>query len=410
MIDSFSSAPLRRIAITGVGLVTPLGCTREESWAGILAGRRTVQWLDDQVPASSGHIPSARLFGARVPWEPVGPDRLTAFAVRAAREAILQAGLTSRLLREAACVIGTSKIDLHRCDDWQQSISVGSNPGSGVDVLFPSRAAMAVAQSLGCEAGAICPVAACATGLVSMIQAANLIRDGHCPIVIAGSADASLHAGLLASYRRLGVLARPGEDPACACRPFDRSRTGFAVGEGAGILILEDWEHARRRNAIILAEWVDGMLGSDPTSLTRIHPEGETLAEVTQRLLRRCRLSASDISAVSLHATATRLNDQAEAAALQQVFGNLSVPIPAFGIKGAIGHLMGAAGAVETAFCVMSLQQQTIPPTVNHAAPDAGLNALRLANHKTDVSGRRNILKISLGFGGTVAAGLLRKV
>lgn len=400
-----------RIAVTGVGLVTPLGLTREATWQGLLAGERSVRWLDAPGVAESmaGKRDWPRCFGATVPCEiPHGASRQCAFALRAAREAAEQACLTPDQLRTAGCVIGTSKIEMQQFDQWARRQNDPPAAPQNVDVLFPSSAAFHVARELGCSAAALCPVAACATGLVSIIRGANLIREGHCPVVLAGSTDASLHPGLLASYRRLKVLADPGEDPGRACRPFDRTRSGFAVGEGAGILVLEDWDHAFRRGALPMAEWVDGRIGSDPTGLTSVDGTGATLAKLIQRLLSDCCKTPREISVIQLHGTGTRLNDRAEAAALQHVCGAELPFIPAFGLKGAIGHLMGAAGAVETAACVLALAHQGVPPTVNFQLADAecGLRLSSQALTSVDVS---DALKISLGFGGQMAVGLLRR-
>jgi len=279
-------SPLRRIAITGIGLVTPLGLTREETWEGLLAGRRAVQWIDETVPAPVLQVAgSHRLFGARVPLETSQTNRMICFARRAAREAIEHAGVSKAELRQAACVIGTSKIDLRHFDRWAKQLTSappddergertglvpvgeGDHFASGTgpyEALFPCSIASAVAADYHCEAAVLCPVAACATGLVSIIQAAHLIRDGQCSIALAGSADASLHPGLLASYRRLGVLAQPGSDPSRCCRPFDESRTGFAVGEVAAILVLEDLHHARQRG---LPFWQNGWMGRSPADV-----------------------------------------------------------------------------------------------------------------------------------------------
>lgn len=407
MNDSTPSPPTRRVALTGVGLVTPLGTTRESTWNGILDARRCVDWISAEslgFPASAFRSPP---FGAAVQWDGPCSDRLVTFARAAAREAADHARLHRDDLRHAACVIGTSKINLAEYDQW---VLNPSECRESCAVLFPSHAASQVAADLGCEVGAVAPVAACATGLVALIQAASLIQSGKCPIAIAGGADASLHPGLLSSYRRLGVLAQPLDDPGRACRPFDADRTGFAVGEGAGALVLEDWDRAKERDAPILAEWIDGIIGSDPDGMTRIESHGAGLAALIRKLLERNSLSCHDIDVVSLHATATELNDLAEGAAMDAIFRDRAHPVPAFGIKGAIGHLMGAAGAVETAIGVLSLRHQKLPTTVNHEKwgdiPSKGFLITR--QHQQLQSPLRILLKVSMGFGGTIAAALLR--
>jgi len=407
--SSFVPLP-RRVAVTGLGLVTPLGVGRDETWRGLLAGRRAVRWLDEPLaPVAGLSVPSSpRLFGARVPLEIPSADRLVSFAKLAAREAAAHAGLSGELLREAACVIGTSKIDLQQLDVWLGGGEDREFRSPVTEILFPSHAASAVAAELHCQGAVLCPVAACATGLLSIIRAAHLIQSGDCAIALAGGADSSLHAGVLASYRRLGVLAHPGDSPGECCRPFDRHRTGFAVGEGAGILVLEDWEHAVRRGARILAEWGDGLIASESMDLVRTDGQGRVLHHTIRRLLERQGISAADLSGVSVHGTGTLLNDRAEGAALECLAGRGGRPLDVFGIKGAIGHLMGAAGAVETAVCILALIHQQLPPTVNHQCKGADLAALPLRFHRTEPQECRFLLKLSLGFGGVLAVALLK--
>ena len=399
-----------RIAATGLGLVTPLGLDAATTWSALIQGKVAGRWLEETAVETT---PGWRMFGAPVidTWIDHNPhqSRSTRFVIHAATEAIQQAGLNENDLRNTGCVIGTSKPDLRAIDEWFRSLDDSNSveKREGLPIL-PSEPAIEVANQFGVHGPVSCPVAACATGLVSLIQAANLIRSGVCSRVICGSTDSSLHPGLLASYRRLGVLADPGENPANACRPFDENRCGFLVGEGAAIFVLEEWETAQDRGAVPLAEWIDGQIGNDPTGITSIDPNGESLAELIRRLLDRNHVSSDQIHSLCYHATATQLNDQAEANAMQQVFGEKNIP-PGFGIKGAIGHLMGAAGAVETAVGILALQNQILSPTTNYTKSDptcvVPVSGTPMKLHNADY-----LLKTSLGFGGHLAAGLLKRV
>jgi 3-oxoacyl-[acyl-carrier-protein] synthase II len=403
----------RRVVVTGLGLVTPFGRNRDDSWQGLLSGQSAIGWLDFDAsgqPQRTEHPPRLQTFGALVPEITTGPGRQIAFARTAAAEAIEQARLTRPLLRETACVFGTSKIDMQQFDRWSQALGE-TEPCAPIDpwtILSAGSIARHLAAEFECQAGILSPVAACATGLASLIRAAELIRCGDCSVVLAGSSDAALHPGLLASYRRLGVLARPGTQPEQCCRPFDRQRQGFAVGEGAAALVLEDREHAQRRGAPLLAEWIDGGLASDPSGLTLIDPAGTALAECVRRLLRRNDLSPESIAAVSLHGTATRLNDQAENAALRTALALTQRRLPGFGLKGGIGHLMGAAGAVEIAAAILALQQGVLPPTVSHQQAEEDC-ALEFSSTPRPGPWDR-MLKVSLGFGGHVAAAVLERI
>jgi len=349
-------------------------------------------------------------------------NRLVNFAVAAAREATTQAHLTPELLRAAACVIGTSKTDLVTIDaKWNQADENENEAEEDalVNQFWASTAASEVSRSLGCEGASLCPVAACATGLVSIIRGAELIREGVCDVVLAGSSDASLHPGLLASYRRLGVMGnaiddRTENDAATACRPFDSTRSGFIVGEGASVLVLESMEHATTRGAVPLAEWVSGGYASDPTGLTSVDSSGELLARLIGEQLKRAALTPRDLAAVNYHGTATQMNDTTEVRAVQNVFRQHAQShhcerLKNFAIKGSIGHLMGAAGAVETAVSVLALHHGVLPPTVNHSIPDANCGALQFSQRAQELPSG-DLLKLSLGFGGHLAAGILRQV
>lgn len=401
-----------RIAVTGVGLITPLGVSCAQTWQRLMAAERAPRWIrlgTDGGARREGIF--SMLYGAAPPGWPEGPRSLIAYARQAAREAAARAALPPAALPAAACVIGTSKIDLSDIDQLDDATTqwAGNDAITARD-LFASSAAAAVASDLGCEAAAFAPVAACATGLLSVVRAAQLIREGVCPVALAGGADASLHPGLLASYARLGVLAPPGDDPARACRPFARDRCGFAVGEGAGMLLLEDWEHALRRGARPLAEWIDGLCLSDPTGLTTIDESGEALDAALTRLRERpgCGWNRQSPPVISVHGTATRMNDLAEGNALRRHFGSAAARLPGFGVKGALGHLMGAAGAAEAAISVLALHEQTLPPTVNHDEPDPEC-AIDFHAGRARPMEMRSLLKISLGFGGHLAVGLFRR-
>lgn len=407
-----------RVAVTGVGLVTPLGWGREPTWRGLRDARSAVDWLT--FPESAAGVASTplnpaapvapRWFGAAATHESWGlrPSAHN-MALAAARDAICQAQLDEepRRLEQAAVVLGASKADMSWVDlAWRTPVAC-----SPVDLwraLQPGAPAQLLAGLIGAQGQVLCPVAACASGLVAVIRGANLIQEGACSIALAGSADAALHPGLLASYRRLGVLADPGENPAGSCRPFDAERKGFAVGEGAGVLVLEDWNHAQRRGAQPLAEWIDGGLASDPTGLTTIDETGAPLAELVQRVLDRAQIRAKDVDAVQVHGTATRMNDEAEAAALRAVFRGVPRTPLGWGLKGAIGHLMGAAGSVESAACVLALHHHQWPATVNHRQPLPDC-PLEFRQSTSDQRPLRTVLKLSLGFGGHLAAGVWRR-
>ncbi|HID23626.1 MAG TPA: beta-ketoacyl-[acyl-carrier-protein] synthase family protein, partial [Planctomycetaceae bacterium] len=324
-----------------------------------------------------------------------------------AAEALADAGLQTPPARpdRVGCVLGTGKGGLQSFTrlwhDLRNERGLGETTTRDPTEWFycwPNAAAAVVSHVFGLRAVAVCPVAACATGLASVAYAADLIREGRCDVVLAGSADASLHPSLLAAYRRLGVLARAFEEPSRAVRPFDRNRNGFLVGEGAGMLVLERWEHAQQRGATPYAEWVGWAGATDVHGLIALDANGTALAQLLQRLLEQTQLSWDEVDYINLHGTATRLNDLCETRAVKAAFGRHAPHLSCSGLKGALGHLLGAAGSVELAATALAIRDRIIPPTVNLFEPD---DLCDLDYTAGTARSRRieNAIKISLGFG-----------
>lgn len=407
----------RRVVVTGIGLVTPLGATREVSWAAIRNGQSAARWLDaddlndalsDGEPAAlSNQNLRAQWVGATAPRESLfaSSEPVVSLALSAAREAMTHAQLSlgSILSERGGCVIGTSKLGLRSFARAIRQPECVPNA-----LLWPNAAALAVASEWQLGGPALCPVAACATGLVSLIRGADLIRSGECDVVLAGSSDASLVPIVLGSFQRLGVMARGFDEASSACRPFDAERSGFVIGEGAAVMVLEDREHAAARGATVLAEFVAGGMASDPSGLTQVDPAGTALAWLIRDVLRRANVSSDEIDALNLHGTATRANDVAETRAVRAALGTAADRVACSSQKGAIGHLLGAAGSVESAIAVLSLRDQIVPPTINLRTPDPQCDLDYVTNTARPMR-LRNVLKVSLGFGGHLAVGLFRR-
>ncbi len=394
------------MVVTGVGLVTPFGAGREISWSAIQRGQSAARWLDSD--DLNGELPcGVQWVGAAAPRESLSAssEPVVSLALTAAREAMTQARLSSTpvLSERGGCVIGTSKLGLRSFARGLRQSDDASH-----ELLWPNAAALAVAAEWQLGGPALCPVAACATGLVSLIRGADLIRSGECDVVLAGSSDASLLPIVLGSFQRLGVLARGFDKPSAACRPFDAERSGFVIGEGAAVLVLEDRAHAASRGATVLAEFVAGGMASDPSGLTQVDPEGTSLAWLIRDVLRRANVLLEEIDALNLHGTATRANDVAETRSVRAALGAAADRVACSSQKGAIGHLLGAAGSVESAFAVLSLRDQVVPPTINLRTPDPQCDLDYVANTVRPIR-LRNVLKVSLGFGGHLAVGLFRQ-
>jgi 3-oxoacyl-[acyl-carrier-protein] synthase II len=344
-------------------------------------------------------------------------DRAAAFARIAAIEAILDADLerVDFPRNEWGCCIGTSKGSLaafskayvyHRENRQTESRSFPRDPWPG---FAPNGPARAVAAELSIGGPMLCPVAACATGLTSVIAGADLVARGVCPIALAGGADASLHPAVAGSFRRLGVLAKhdPAE-PQAACRPFDANRTGFVPGEAAAVLVLEDVEHAADRGASWYAEFLAGDTFGDTTGLAQLEERPEGLIRLIGNLMDRAYLRPRDIDYIGYHGTGTRSNDSIETLAVHGAMSIEALRTIGSSLKGAIGHTLGAAGAVELAACALALRDGVAPPTLNLTNPDfeCDLEYTPLVAVRRPL---RSALKLSLGFGGHLAAAIIQR-
>lgn len=403
------------IVISGIGLWTPLAATREASWQTLLTGRSALRWLDgardfpEWGPAAQGQWAGAP--AAERPHRAVAATMAVAVVDEALRHArFAPSSLPEPDRRRIGCVFGASKGSFDSlAPGFASSEEEAPSRDDSLWSLAPSAPLDAVLQRLRLGGPATCPVAACATGSLAILMGAHWIEQGRCDSVIVGSADAALHPGLLASYRRMGVTARIVDDPATAVRPFDRDRSGFLVGEGAAALILERRSAAESRGATPLAVWDGGILLSDTAGMLSLEATGHTVRDAIARLLRP-RPAGDDaapgeppVDLVSLHGTATRENDSSEGRGLQAALGDSAAAAAGFSLKGAIGHLLGGAGSVETAAAILALRDQIVPPTANLNVLDEECGFVNLSPHPVRRP-LRSALKLSLGFGGHVCA------
>ncbi|WP_299468503.1 beta-ketoacyl-[acyl-carrier-protein] synthase family protein [uncultured Gimesia sp.] len=418
---SVSEYSPRRVVITGIGLITPYAVDREQSWQKLVTGHSATCLLDDlsnqlNRPVAGGVIPDKTLSSASLSSQtPLLREPSITLALKATAEAIQDAGLDLSLLsRESAgCVIGSSKGGMAGFAQMSDLTRIPAEHAKQIPSdfwlqCFPSAASQSVAEHYNLQGAALSPVSACATGFSSIMRGADLIREGVCDTVFAGSADASLLPAVLGSFQRMGVLATDFESPGSACRPYDRRRNGFVVGEGAGILVLESLEHALNRNAVPYAEWLTGGLGSDSTHLMQFDPSAESLARLITGILDRAHISPAEIDYINLHGTGTQINDIYETRAINNALGALSRTISCSSLKGGMGHLLGAAGSVELAFTLLAMRDSLVPPTVNLETPDPECD-LNYTPGKAEPKEIKTSLKLSFGFGGHLVAGLIRK-
>ena len=426
----------RRVVVSGIGVITPLGDNCATTWTRLMTGVSGLVRLPENhlegIPGIEGKpIPPGVVHGGPAPLHGVSPEGFTGepiidLALHAAGEAVQDAGGTDGFDVDpyrAGVVFGTSKGGLRSFDRFAQRTeglksleSVGAafrnhdnddEAGRLWQQFFSDTPALTLSRRYDFKASAHCPVAACATGLVAIQRAAEMIQHGTCDVMIAGSSDASLLPALQASFHRLGVLAKKFENPANACRPFDEAREGFLVGEGAAVLILEEVEHARARGVTPYAEWLGGVQAADIAGLTQLQANSPALQRLLKQLPDQCGFDWNNVSYLNLHGTGTVMNDACEADALTSVLGEHVERIPASSLKGSLGHLLGAAGSVETALSLLALKYQRFPGNSTLEIPLEGcrLNLIRDAHESICPE---VVVKLSLGFGGHLAAGAFR--
>ena len=412
---SAESASRIRVAISGIGMITPCGADRESSWQGLLAGRSAARWLTPAEHAARRCDPArTRLAGAPplLPFPTSGPQPflMDDMARWAARESLVDAGLTATHLEptRTGVVIGTSKGSLSA---WHELLAPHADRDEAAlwNSGWPHSPAQSVAAEIHSRGPTLVPVAACATGLLSICRGVQLIQEGLCDVVLAGSVDDSLSEILWASYRRLGVLARVKDcDPGDACCPYDRNRTGFLMGSGGAVVVLESWDAAMARGHRPYAEWIAGALLSDALALTQVAPDAAGLTRLIQDVLSRGKVEPGELDYINLHGTGTRDNDRYETQGIRQALGSAADQIACSSLKGTIGHLLGGAGSVEFAAMLLALRDQTVPPTANlwHPDPECGLDYTPRLAQKRSI---QTALKLSLGFGGHLVAALVRR-
>lgn len=448
VVISFSSGAddPRSVVITGIGLVTPLGTDCSSSWVALKAGRRAVRELvPDEIDfrdelsklshlklygAPADHLQVLQKFDA-IRWPAhIPPDLVSSWRAEpvivmslvALFEALHQARYSPEVRlnsQQAAtrmgCLFGASKGGLRSFERLAGSMlsdSAGRRVlsddqfAAGWNWAQTDGATRALSMAVGVDAVMSCPVAACATGLVSLLQAGLLIRSGQCDLCIAGSSDAALRATVLSSFHRLRVLSRH-EEAATACRPFDQTRDGFAIGEGAGVFVLETSESAKRRGVQPLARLVSGGWVSDPTGMTQIDASGSVVSRLIEATLRTAGDSIR-IGYANLHGTGTETNDLAEARGLAAAMQRAESPLSGLccsGFKGQIGHLLGGASSVECGLSLLAMRDHTLPATVNLEHQDSRIEIPLLKRNQTPLH-HSSMLKLALGFGGHVASGI----
>ena len=401
----------RRVVCTGLGLVTPVGCDRATTWAAIKAGTPGIRYLQETFPDID-----VRIGGEVLDFEPVPGDerweRYIQFALKATDECLADAGLeiTPDLAPRAATVVGSSKgglkslVVVHTC-----MLEGKLCPPDLFTNFLPNMPAAAVAARTGALGPVATSVAACATGAHCVIMGTNYVREGKADVALVGSTDASIIRPMVAGFNNMRLLASDDGDPGAACRPFSRDRTGFGIGEGAGVLCLETLDGARARGAKIYGEIAGTSWGADAYHYTSINPEAGNIARLIRLAIERAGLEPRDVGYLNAHGTGTLQNDALESAAIRQAFGPAAGSVAVSSTKSMIGHLLGGAGSVEMAFSLLALRDNFAPPTINLRVPDPECDLDYVPDVGREISTDAS-LSLSTGFGGQIGVIVARRV
>ncbi len=410
---------MRRVVVTGLGATTPLGGDVASSWRSLLAGQSGIStlqqdWVEKyELPVTFAGQAKVLASEVLTPQEAKRLDPSSQFALISAREAWKDAGepevVPERLAVDFATGIGGVWTLLDAYDTLKERGPRRVLPMT-VPMLMPNGPAAAIGMDLGARAGVRTAVSACASGNESIANAFQRIQLGQADVVVAGGAEAAIHPMPIAAFAAMHALSKRNDDPTRASRPYDIDRDGFVMGEGAGALVLEEYEHAKARGAKIYCEIVGGAVTSDAYHITAPDPEGSGAARAVLAALEQAGASVTDVEHVNAHATSTPVGDIAEYTAIKRVFGDHTESLIVAATKSATGHLLGGAGAIEAVFTILALKEQTVPPTINLENQDPAI-PLNVPGKPTKLS-RPDAIAISnsFGFGGHNAVLAFRNI
>ena len=399
----------RRVVVTGMGCISPVGSTVRDTWEALLAGKSGSAMITafdaskhkTRFAAEVKGFDATAMFGVR---EARKMDRFTQFATAATLEALEQSGLK---IDEAnrdrvGIVIGTG---IGGIGTIMEQAEVMRERGADrvspflIPMMISDSAAGMLAIRLGARGPNMAIATACASGNNAIGDALETIRRGSADAMIAGGSEASLLPLAMAGMNVMGALSTRNDDPLTASRPFDKTRDGFLMGEGAGILILEELESAKARGANILCELTGYGTTDDAHHISAPAENGAGAAMSMKLALENANLTVNDVDYINAHGTSTPLNDKSETAAIKTVFGEQAYQIPVSSTKSMTGHLLGASGAVEAVFSILAIREGIIPPTINYKNPDPDCDLDYVPNQPRKLS-PKNVMSNSFGFGG----------
>jgi 3-oxoacyl-[acyl-carrier-protein] synthase II len=407
-----------RVAITGLGVISAIGAGKEAFWDSLKAGRCGIARVSkfDPTPYPTQFAAQLNGFDFSPYIDPKWSRRMdltSQMAVAAAKMAVKDAKLDlDREDRERiGVVVGTAMAGhafiLEQHDVYKEKGPMRINPFTALTV-FPDAPASFISIELGLHGPSFSLATACSSALDAVGYAFNAIRKKELDVILMGGAEATVFPQAFSAFCMLRAMSQRNDDPERASRPFDKERDGFVLGEGAGMLVLEDLEHAKKRGAHIYAEIMGFGMTCDAYHMTAPEPSGRQATRAIQLALKDAGVKPADIDYINAHGTSTPLNDKTETFVIKQVFGQHAYRVPVSATKSMIGHLIGAAGAVELIATTLALEHQVIPPTTNYEIPDPECDLDYVPNvaRKTTID---FALKNSFGFGGKNSALVVKK-
>ena len=413
---------LRRVVVTGLGALTPIGNNIPEYWEALVSGKSgaaPITYFDTEKFKTK--------FACEIKnFDPTNfidrkdarkMDKFTQYAMVASDEAIADAKLNLDTINKlrVGVIWGAGIGGLETFQDEVLNFAAGDGTPRFNPFFIPKMIADIAPGNISIKHGFMGPnyttVSACASSANAMIDALNYIRLGHCDVIVTGGSEAAVTIAGMGGFNAMHALSTRNDSPETASRPFDATRDGFVLGEGAGAIILEDYEHAKARGAKIYAEVLGGGMSSDAYHMTAPHPEGIGVIAVMKNCLENAGLSAQDVDHINTHGTSTPLGDVAELKAIKQVFGEHAKNININSTKSMTGHLLGAAGAVEAIASILSIEHGIVPPTINHSVVDENIDPeLNLTLNKAQKRNVKVAMSNTFGFGGHNACVLFKKL
>jgi 3-oxoacyl-[acyl-carrier-protein] synthase II len=413
---------LKRVVVTGLGALTPIGNTKDEYWDALISGKSGAAPITHFDPEKFKTKFACEIKNFNVTdfidrKLARKMDKFSQYAMVASDEAIIDSKLDLDKLDKlrVGVIWGAGIGGLETFQDEVLNFAAGDGTPRFNPFFIPKMIADIAPGNISIKYGFMGPnyttVSACASSANSMIDAVNNIRLGHCDVVITGGSEAAVTIAGMGGFNAMHAMSTRNDSPETASRPFDANRDGFVLGEGAGSIILEEYEHAKARGAKIYAEVIGGGLSSDAYHMTAPHPEGIGVIAVMKNCLRNAGIKPEEVDHINTHGTSTPLGDVAELKAIKEVFGDHAKNININSTKSMTGHLLGAAGAIEAIAAILAIENGIVPPTINHSTVDENIDPqLNLTLNKAQKRDVKIAMSNTFGFGGHNACVVFKKL